>query len=298
MLSCFFQEEIMDKKSVFSVFIISVFLINYSFAQDKPAEQPKYGWQKEMAGGINMTQTSFDNWAQGGENSFAWQLNLNFKFVNDQQKSNWSNSGKLTYGSTKTGDQDARKSIDEIKLESVFTYKLGTWINPYVAGTAETQFAPGYDYGTEPEKTQISAFMDPGYLRESVGVGFEPNKIIKTRLGVALKQTITSDYPKPYADDPETTDKIEKTKNEVGTESVTDVSWKVSENSLFTSKLELFYAFEDLNETDVNWDNVLSTKISKYFSVNFNLKLFYDRDISKKRQIKQSIALGLTYTFL
>jgi hypothetical protein len=32
--------------------------------------------------------------------------------------------------------------------------------------------------------------------------------------------------------------------------------------------------------------------------VNFNLKLFYDRDISTKRQLMQSLALGLTYTLL
>jgi hypothetical protein len=171
------------------------------------------------------------------------------------------------------------------------------YINPYIAGTAETQFAPGYAYADE-GKTQISAFMDPGYFRESIGVGFSKSEVVKTRLGAALKQTITSDYPAPYADDPETLDKLEKTKNEVGAESVTDVNWKVTETSLFTSKLELFSNMKEFDEIDVNWDNVFTTKISKYFNVNFNLKLFYDKDISAKRQLKQAIALGLTYTFL
>jgi hypothetical protein len=278
--------------SVLMLIAIPVLVI----AQDKPAEPPKYGWQKEMVGGLNLTQTSFDNWAQGGENQLAWQINLNTKFVNDQEKTNWANTGKFTYGNTKSGKEQAKKSIDEIKLESVLTYKLGVLINPFVAATGETQFAPGYNYGTEP-KTQLSAFMDPGYIRESAGLGIKPNEIVKTRLGVALKQTITSDYPAPYADDPKTT-KIEKIKNEVGGESVTDVSWKISENSLFTSKLELFSALKSLEETDVNWDNILTTKISKYFNVNFNFKLFYDRDISKMRQIKQAIALGVSYSFL
>lgn len=277
-------------------FLILIAIPMLLIAQDKPAEQPKYGWQKEMVGGLNLTQTSFDNWVQGGENQFAWQINLNAKFENDQKKTNWANTGKFTYGNTKSGKEQAKKSIDEIKLESVFTYKLGVLINPFVAVTGETQFAPGYNYGTDP-KTQLSAFMDPGYLRESAGVGFKPNEIVKTRLGVALKQTITSDYPAPYADDPKTT-KIEKIRNEVGGESVTDVNWKVSENSLFTSKLELFSAFKSFEETDVNWDNILTTKISKYFNVNFNFKLFYDRDISKVRQIKQAIALGVSYNFL
>jgi hypothetical protein len=287
----------MRLKSIVLVLFLSSFLGTYVLAQEKPAEEPKYGWQKEMVGGINLTQTSLSNWTQGGENSFAWQLNFNFKFINNQEKSNWANSGKLTFGSTKLGDQELRKSIDEIKLESVLTYKLGVHINPYAAFTAETQFAPGYNYDTEP-KTQISSFMDPGYFRESIGVGYHPNEIVKTRLGVALKQTITSDYPIPYADDPDTVDKIEKIKNEFGADSVTDISWKITKNSLFTSKLELFYSFKALDETDVNWDNVFTIMISKYFNVNINLKLFYDKDISEKRQIKQAIALGFTYSFL
>lgn len=283
------------------IFITVVILISLSiavFARNETADSTNWGWQKAMTGGINLTQTSFDNWAAGGENQLAWLLNLNFKFVDDQQKTNWSNTGKFSYGNTKAGDQAARKSIDEIKLESVFTYKTGKLLNPFVAVTGETQFAAGYNYGTDP-KTQISTFMDPGYLRESAGIGYKPNEIIKTRLGAALKQTITNDYPIPYANAPGTpVAEIDKIKSEIGAESVTDVNWKVSENSLFTSKLELFSAFKTFQEIDVNWDNILTTKISKYFNVNFNFKLFYDRDISKMRQIKQAIALGVTYNFL
>jgi len=287
----------MNIKNIVLLILLSIFLVSNIFAQDKPAEPPKYGWQKSMVGGLNLTQTSFDNWKQGGENSYAWQVNLNFNFTNDQEKNNWANSGKLTYGANKTGSQEMRKSIDEIKLESVFTYKLGVLINPFVAATGETQFASGYKYGAD-SKTQISAFMDPGYIRESAGLGIKPNEIIKTRLGVALKQTITQDYPELYADDPKTINTIEKIKNEVGAESVTDLNLKVSENSLFTSKLEMFSTLTTVKEIDVNWDNILTTKISKYFNVNVNFKLFYDRDISKMRQIKQAIALGVSYSFL
>ncbi|NOZ63302.1 MAG: DUF3078 domain-containing protein [Calditrichaeota bacterium] len=264
-------------------------------AQEK--EAPKFGWQKSMVAGLNLTQTSFDNWTQGGENSFAWQANLNFKFVDDQEKWNWSNTGKFNYGSTKIGDEEMKKSIDEIKLETVYTYKIGKLLNPFAAATGETQFAPGYNYGNN-TKAQISAFMDPGYFRESAGIGYKPNETIQTRLGGAMKQTVTRNYPSPYADDPSTIDTIEKIKNEIGLESVTDLNLKVSENSLLTSKLELFSTLTTAKEVDVNWDTIFTTKISKYFSVNFNFKLFYDRDISVKRQIKQAIALGFTYNLL
>jgi len=119
-----------------------------------------------MVGNLNLTQTKFDNWAQGGEDAFAWQINLNLKFVNDQEKWTWSNMGKFSFGSTKMGDQESRKSIDEIKFESVYTYKLAELLNPFIAANGLTQFAPGYNYETE-SKTKISTFMDPGYFRES-----------------------------------------------------------------------------------------------------------------------------------
>lgn len=287
----------MRRYFIYPLIVFLYVTVSQTYAQDTKAEKPKYGWQKVMVGNLNLTQTTFDNWVQGGENTFTWQLSVNFKFVNDQEKYNWANAGKFAYGSSKIGDQGSRKSTDEIKLESVYTRKLGIFVNPYVGATGETQFAAGYNYTTDP-KIQISAFFDPAYFRESLGIGYSRGELIKTRLGVAFKQTITSDYPIPYADDPETTDKVEKTKSEIGAESVSDLSWKVAENSLLTSKLELFSNLNAFNEIDVNWDNIFSTKISKYFNINFNFKLLYDRDISKKRQIKQAFAFGITYTFI
>ncbi len=248
-------------------------------------------WTKSIVGGLNMTQTGFDNWAAGGENAFAWQMSVNMKFVQDLEKTTWSNTGKMVYGATKVGDADLRKSVDEIKVESVLTYKLGSKINPYAAVTGETQFAEGFDYSTE-TPTPISAFMDPGYFRESFGAGFDIKEGVATRFGLSLKQTVTSDYAELYTGSEETT------RNEVGFESVSDVIVPVSETSSFTSKLELFSALKAADETDVNWDNTLTVKVSEYINVNVNMKLIYDKDISVKRQIKQSMALGVNYTFI
>lgn len=291
----------MKVKSVMPAVLLMALLNHSGFAQEQPEQKAhkdqKYGWKKEMAGGLNLTQASFVNWTQGGENSLAWQLNLNFRFVKIGKKTNWETSGKLTYGSAKLGGQEFRKAIDEIKAESVLTFKFGTHVNPFVASTVETQFAPGFDYSVEP-KMQISSFMDPGYIRESVGINFVPNDVIRTRFGVGLKQTVANNFASLYTDDPRTDNKLEQFKNEAGVESVTDVKWKISKNSQFTSKLEFFYAFGALDETDVKWDNVLSLKISKYIGINFNFILFYDRDISSRYQIKQSTAFGLTYNFL
>ena len=67
---------------------------------------------------------------------------------------------------------------------------------------------------------------------------------------------------------------------------------------MVTTKLELFSNLKAFDEIDVKWDNLFTAKLSKYFNVNFNVKLFYDKNISKKRQLKQALSLGITYTFL
>ena len=276
------------KATLVLTFLVPVLLL----AQDKAPST----WKKSVKGGLNMTQTGYDNWSAGGENAFAWQMNLNYSFVQNLEKTTWSNTGKFLYGGTKTGENEMRKSADEIKMESVLTYKLGSKVNPFVAVTGETQFDAGYDYSTD-SSFQISAFLDPGYFRESIGAGYVVNENVGTRLGLSFKQTVTSDYPSPYADDP-TTLEVETLRSEVGAESVTDITVDVSDVTSYVSKLELFSAFSTFKDVDVNWDNTLTVKVSEYININVNFKMVYDKDISEKRQIKQSMAFGVNYTFI
>lgn len=279
----------------FCLFLIACFSAAVLSGQE--TEQPKYGGSRNIVGSLSITQVNFANWTQGGEDAFAWQIVLDNKFVNDQARYNWTTTGKFSFGKTKLGDSGFRKSIDEIKLESVLTYKLGSTANPYVAATALTQFARGFQYGDENSRVQVSEFLDPGYFTQSIGFGVQPHKSFKIRAGFSLKETVTSDFPVPYADDPATPE-IEKTRTEAGMESVTDFSRSLSANTLLTTKLELFSNLAGLEEVDVNWDSTLAAKVSKVISVNFNVRLLYDRNISRKRQLKQALALGLTYTIL
>ena len=269
--------------------LIVILFFTFAIGQETEEKKPEYGWKNEGVAGLNFTQNKFDNWSQGGEDSWSWQLDINAKFENDQVKYNWSNSIKISYGKTKVGDASARKAADEIKLESVYTYKLGHYVNPYAAVTGLTQFTDGYDYSSDP-KVKISGFMDPGYFTQSAGIGIEPNTHIKTRLGAALKETITNSDTAAiiFADG-------EDTRVEYGAESVTDINYKFNEILLYTSKLELFSNLNRIDEIDVTWDNLVSAKLTKYITASLNVKLFYDKDISERRQLKQTLAVGLSY---
>ena len=268
--------------------VLMFFTLVYS--QEAEEKKPEYGWKNEGIANLSFTQNKFDNWSQGGEDSWSWQLDINTKIADDQKNYNWTNTLKISYGKTKVGDIGARKAADELKLESVYTYKMSLYVNPYLAVTGLTQFTDGYDYSKDP-KVKISGFMDPGYFTQSAGIGVEPNTHIKTRLGAALKETITSSDTAAiiYADG-------EETRVEYGIESVTDINYKFNEILLFTSKLELFSNLNRIDEIDVTWDNLFSAKLTKYITAGLNIKLFYDKDISNRRQLKQTLAAGLSYT--
>jgi len=284
----------------FTILMMStvLFLTTLMFSQDAEKEAPKYGWTKTAVGNINFTQSSFDNWSQGGENSWAWLLGFAAKAVNDQEKTNWATTLKLEYGQSKIGDAESKKSADEIFLESVLGYKLKPHFSIYGAVSGRSQFATGYDYAVEP-KVEISRFLNPGYFIESAGLQYNQGETFNTRLGVAAKQTIvTEELFAPRYTDKSETESLEKVRNEIGAESVTKFNKKIYGNIVYATSLELFSNLKSFEEIDARWDNLFSAEVAKYIAVSFNFQIFYDYDISRQRQLKQILAVGLTYNLL
>jgi hypothetical protein len=281
------------KKQFFKIIIAIFILSGFLLAEDKKEKEPVYGWIKETIISLNYSQSKFDNWSKGGENAWNWQAEMRAKFEKNELTYNWLNKGYLIYGNTQVGNEEAKKSSDEIRLESVYTRKIGTHINPYISFTGLSQFTSGYEYN-DTSKIEVSDFWDPAFLTESIGFGFKNGETFRTRLGIAVKQTITRNF-NSYSDDPNTID-IEKIDNSLGAESVTDLQIKFNDDIIFISMLQLFSDFSAINEVDVRWNNLFVAKLMKYVSVSFSFDLMYDKNISPKRQLKQVLAVGLTYS--
>jgi hypothetical protein len=276
-------------------FVLLYTTTSFSAIQNVQQEQQADSvWDKELISKLHLTQSNYDNWATGAENTFSWQVKIITHLRRDWTKWGWSNEGKFSYGKTKVGKQEARKSLDEIKLESVLAYKLGIRIDPYIALNIDTQSAAGYKYSNG-DKLKISDFFDPAYFRQSIGFGYVIKPVFKTRVGFAVRETITRQYWQ-HADDPKT-EKIEKIFINMGLESVTDIQVKFNSQLVLKSKLQMFSDMNKVNAVDVNWDNILSAKVAKYFDVDLNIKLIYDKDITLQRQLMQVLSLGFTYSF-
>ena len=273
-------------------------------AQDE-AEKEKtlpMGWNNTMVAGLNLSQVYLDNWAQGGENSLAWTVLLNGKFLYKHEKLNWKQTLSVRYGQTRLGDAEYEKTDDELFYDNILSFVVGWKVEPYVALQARTQMGAGYkmidtDVGGETVavRTQTSAFFDPGYLQQSAGFSYEPSDVFYTRLGVAVKETFSGIYG--YADDPET-EKFETTRTQTGIESATGTKLSIMENVLFTSQLNLFSAFDQLDVWDVRWDNLLSMKVNSYIQASVGVLLLHEIKQTRRTQLKEMLAIGISYTLL
>ncbi len=244
-------------------------------------------WKQSLVAGLTATQVSYTDWAQGGENALAWTATLDGKSSYLPAGYDWTTTYNLAYGNTKLGTQGVRKTDDKIDLASTLTYKIGVYINPYVAATFKSQFTKGYTYDALGNGTAISDFLDPAFITQSAGFGYQPVAEVKTRLGAALREIVTDRFTQ-YSGG-------HQSQVDGGLESVTEVDAKVDDNLLFKAKLELFSAFRQMDVIIVHSDNTLTAKISKYFSTILNVQFIQERPITPRTQVKQTIALGFSY---
>ncbi len=278
-----------------NVIIATLLVVATVPAQDTTTAVPVYGWKTSLVSGLTLTQVSYSNWAQGGENSIAYKISADGMSTLTGPTTLWENQYRFAFGQTRLGKQGLRKTDDVIDLASVYTYVLGEQLNPYASATFKSQFATGYKYDDAGTALPVSRFFDPAYLTQAVGIRYQPGPAIRTRLGVALREVITSLYT-VYADDPKTFPEIEKTGVKGGLESVTDVEWKLEENILFVSRLSIFSPFTDMGEPVVLNTSTLTGKVNSYISASVGFELIYDKVVSPRAQMKQAIGIGLSYT--
>jgi hypothetical protein len=268
----------------------------YAFAQTPSDSAKVRAWKHSLVGAVTTTQISFQDWAQGGEDALAWTALLDGKSNRETPVAIWANTYKMAYGKTKLGSQGLRKTDDRIELESVLTRKLGIYVNPFISATFKTQFNRGYAYDAKGVGIAVSDFLDPGYLTQAIGLGYQPAKEVKARLGVALREVFTNHFNK-YSDNPKTI-AIEKSLVEGGLESVINMDFKLAENMLFSSTIELFDAFKKMDEVILRSNNNLTIKAGKLVTVIMNVQLIQEKRITPRTQVKESLSIGFSYTFL
>ena len=264
------------------------------FAQEVPDSLLKEGWNMNGVVGLNLSQTAFSNWAQGGTNSLAYSIYTNLGGIYYSFPWKWKNRINVVYGRTKLQDVGYRTTDNDIYFESVGSRNIGWAVDPYVSVTFRSAITKGYDYAVDPAE-QIVDFFDPGYLTEAIGFTYDKNKIISTRLGIAFQETFADKFAALYTDDAETTDKIEKFKFETGLESVTELKYEFLPNMTYYSFLRLFTRFDAIDVWDVRWDNILTAKVNDYVNVNLAVTVLHEVSQTRRTQLREALQLGFSY---
>ncbi|MCF8368205.1 MAG: DUF3078 domain-containing protein [Bacteroidales bacterium] len=306
------------------LFFTGLLLTSVVIAQDADTS-----WKRRGDISLMFSQTSFTNWAPGGENNITMNGIFNYYAGYIKGKAKWETMLGLAYGQTKTGVQDYRKSEDKIDLQSIYGYQASeVWY--YSANfNFKTQFAEGYNYHDgDPTigKVKISNFLAPAYISIGPGMEYRPKEYLSFYFSPATaKWIIVNDqdladagsfgvegatYEADSLGNPDLTKKLtdgEKSKFEMGAYFRFLFVKDIVKNVNLSTKLELFSDYlKDPQNVDVNWDTMINMKVNDWISANFGLQMVYDHDtpvmdkdgnIGPRTQIKQLLSVGLSYKF-
>ncbi len=309
-------------KNLLLIFFLSSFVLVQA--------QSDTAWTKGGTFGLNGSQTSFYNWAKGGANQVALSGNINL-FANYLKGGNsWTNLLLMDLGSSRQGQQDWRKGDDRIEFNTIYGHKTKNDKWYYAAlFNFKTQFTSGYEFDDDGNKTFISDFMAPAYVKVGLGMDYKPNKNFSAFLSPATaKWTIVNDQSLAnqgkFGLDPaesikavDGTDSIytstaSKVRLEAGALMRFAYTKDVMKNVNLTTVLELYSNYmKNPQNIDVDWQFIFTFKVNKYLNAQLKGHLIYDDDVmidvdsnddglfdmqGPRTQFNQALTIGLVYS--
>ncbi|HRP52193.1 MAG TPA: DUF3078 domain-containing protein [Fluviicola sp.] len=279
-------------------------------------------WTVTSLFGLNGSQTSFVNWAAGGRNNVAVLGFIDFSAIYQKKRIKWSNDVKLALGgmyyTDSTGKkQGLQKTDDRIDAATSFGFEFKKhWFLTAIGGF-RTQFLDGFSYPND--STPISRFMAPGYANFSLGIEYAPVPYFNAYISpIASKMTFVNDTRladagafgvKKAEYDLTTGDLLKhglKFRSEFGAYFRARFQKELVKNIEMKTRLELFTNYiENPQNIDVNFENIFTFKIYKFFSASLQWNLIYDDDIQirdakgktgPRTQFKSVLGLGISYT--
>ena len=263
-------------------------------------------WRKSVVFALNFNQAAFtNNWSAGGISTVALGTNVDFKAEYHKTPLDYTTETNLLYGVAATKGQGSRKTNDRIFLDNKIASQISKKWYFFGSLSFESQFAAGYTYADlsgnpVPGGLIISNFMAPGYLTESIGFEYKPNKYYDVRIGTGTaKQTFLLDtniyknLPENYGVKPGHT-----FYNQLAVQGVATVDKTIMKNLHLTARYAIFIPYiQPLAYTTHRLDATLTAKVNRLINVSMNGTFLYDKNTAKNPQATEGISMGVAYTF-
>ncbi len=266
----------------------------------------KKAWKKGGLYGINISQSTLNNWAAGGENfSLAVNSILSLFAFEKKEKHSWDNTFDFNLGYIRTTSLGGRKNDDRFDLLSKYGHVLNPKLNVAGLFNLRSQFFRGYTF-TDSTKTHSSGFMAPGYLLLSAGLDYKPTKNLSIFLSpatarwVIVKDTALANKGL-YGVTPG-----KKRALEIGGFATINYLKEFNKYITYKGRLDLFSNYRhNPQNVDLYMSNVLNAKLSKILALSYSLDLIYDDDVhlfgknktSPALQLKSQVGIGLLLKF-
>jgi len=273
-------------------------------------------WKKGGVYSLSVTQVALQNWAAGGQSSVAANTLINLFANYKRERATFDVTLDMGYGIINQGKLPWwEKSDDKLDFSAKYGYQAFDHVYYTSLLNFKTQFSPGYDKVNVPmgERKIISDFLAPAYIILALGLDYKPNDNfnflfapVTGKLTIVNNQTLAD--AGAFGVEPGS-----NIRTEFGGYIKMIYKKDFNKNLNFSTKLELFSNYlNNPQNIDVNWETLLSAKVSEYVSVTLNTILIYDHDINIARdpdengvfqkngpttQFKEVFALGFNYKF-
>lgn len=256
------------------------------------------GWQTSWEVGINGSQASYSNWAQGGVNNVAATGATTYSTMYKEGRFGYGLLINMRYGRSQIENEGTRKIDDRLYIQNRFLYDLGETGSDFkLFGNIRfrSQFDRGYDYGANEDGSDqlISSFFAPAYFSEDIGLAYIPNDNFTYEMGLGLQQTYVSDQELAplYG-----FDEGENFRSEAGLTIGASYNIDLAENLSFATSVNTFTNVgKALSSTDVHFNNKLVGRINSFMNATLNLDFVYDDDYSDDWQAAQVLSLGISF---
>lgn len=276
--------------------------------QEEPAEDPD-GWKTSGKIQILFNQSAFNaEWTGGGTSNISGNFLFDYDFSYKKGPWTWDNKLIANYGLTRTnGDAFTKKTSDRFEINSIVGREFAdsNWRYTFFTNF-RTQFAPGYEYGTDPDtgeaiRTEKTNLLSPAYLQVGPGLMWRKNENLFVNIAPATARFIFVDSfftsGIGYEDgDYFGVDRGKSMRFELGASLNAYAKYDIVENVSMEHNLSLYSNYlEDAQNVDIDYLLNINMSINEYLSTNLIFQAIYDDNAVGAFQIREVFGVGFNF---